>query len=127
MLNVIAGYDPPDPTSVRDRRRRLSRRRSPRGIRGLRIGVPRAVFFTQLDDEVAAAVERALDELRAARRRGARRRHRRASSPASARPSASCSPRRSRSTPTRSRTRPDDFGADVRAILANPTPRPARR
>ena len=34
-------------------------------IRGLRIGVPRSYFYAQLDDEVATAVERAIAELRA--------------------------------------------------------------
>src|SRR5207248_2473909 len=63
VLNAIAGYDPADPASVRipvdDYGAALAR-----GMRGLRIGVPRPYFFARLDDEVAAAVERALGELR---------------------------------------------------------------
>ena len=63
MLNAIAGYDPADATTVRtpvdDYTRELGA-----GLRGLRIGVPRAYFFAQLDDEVAAAVESAIAELR---------------------------------------------------------------
>jgi aspartyl-tRNA(Asn)/glutamyl-tRNA(Gln) amidotransferase subunit A len=122
MLNVLAGYDPADATSVRtpvdDYTAEIGA-----GIRGLRIGVPRAYFFAQLDDEVAAAVERALEELR---RLGAEVRdieldgvelgvgatfglvlteaqeiHAEAL-----------------------RTRSDDFGADVRAILTTPAPDP---
>ncbi len=63
VLNAIAGYDPADPATVRtavdDYTEALAG-----GVRGLRIGVPRPYFFAQLDDEVATAVERALDELR---------------------------------------------------------------
>jgi aspartyl-tRNA(Asn)/glutamyl-tRNA(Gln) amidotransferase subunit A len=62
MLNAIAGYDPADATSVRipvaDATAQLGK-----GVRGLRIGVPRAWFFERADDEVTAAVERALAEL----------------------------------------------------------------
>jgi Asp-tRNA(Asn)/Glu-tRNA(Gln) amidotransferase A subunit family amidase len=39
-------------------------RRGPPGTRNLRIGVPRAYFFDDLDPEVAAAVEQALSTLR---------------------------------------------------------------
>jgi aspartyl-tRNA(Asn)/glutamyl-tRNA(Gln) amidotransferase subunit A len=63
VLNAVAGYDPVDPTTVRipveDYTAALAG-----GVRGLRIGVPRPFFFAQLDDEVAAAVERALGQLR---------------------------------------------------------------
>jgi len=62
MLNAIAGYDAADATSVRapveDATAQLGK-----GVRGLRIGVPRAWFFERADDEVTAAVERALAEL----------------------------------------------------------------
>ena len=62
LLNAMAGYDPSDPTTVRtpveDYTERLSS-----GIRGLRVGVPRAYFFDRLDDEVRAGVERAIQEL----------------------------------------------------------------
>ena len=63
MLNAVAGYDPVDPDDrripVEDYTAALAG-----GVRGLRIGVPRPFFFAQLDDEVAAAVERALGQLR---------------------------------------------------------------
>jgi aspartyl-tRNA(Asn)/glutamyl-tRNA(Gln) amidotransferase subunit A len=63
VLNAIAGYDPADATTVRtpvdDYTRELGG-----GLRGLRIGVPRAYFFDRLEDEVRAAVEQALAELR---------------------------------------------------------------
>jgi aspartyl-tRNA(Asn)/glutamyl-tRNA(Gln) amidotransferase subunit A len=63
VLNAIAGYDPADASSVRvpveDFTAALGA-----GVRGLRIGVPRDYFFWRLEDEVAEAVERALGELR---------------------------------------------------------------
>ena len=63
MLGVMAGYDPGDPATVRmpvgDLTAELGK-----GIRGLRIGVPRDYFFDHLDDGVAVAVESALDEFR---------------------------------------------------------------
>ena len=62
MLNVIAGYDPADPASVRvpvdDVTAFLGA-----GVRGLRIGVPRGYFFDHLEDDIAAAMERAIDVL----------------------------------------------------------------
>ena len=63
MLNVIAGYDPSDATTVRttvdDYTAQLGA-----GLRGLRVGVPRGYFFDRLHDEVATAVENAIEELR---------------------------------------------------------------
>ncbi len=63
MLNAIAGYDPSDANSVRvpveDYTAALGA-----GVRGLRIGVPRDYFYGNLESEVAAAVERALGEFR---------------------------------------------------------------
>jgi aspartyl-tRNA(Asn)/glutamyl-tRNA(Gln) amidotransferase subunit A len=62
MLKAIAGYDPADPASARipvdDAAASLAA-----GVRGLRVGVPRGAFLERVDDEVAAAVERALAEL----------------------------------------------------------------
>jgi aspartyl-tRNA(Asn)/glutamyl-tRNA(Gln) amidotransferase subunit A len=62
VLNTIAGYDAADATSARtpvdDATAQLRA-----GARGLRVGVPRAWFFERLDGEVADAVERALAEL----------------------------------------------------------------
>jgi aspartyl-tRNA(Asn)/glutamyl-tRNA(Gln) amidotransferase subunit A len=61
MLNAIAGYDPVDACSLRvpveDVTVRLGE-----GVRGLRIGVPRGYFFDQLEDDIAAALEAAIDE-----------------------------------------------------------------
>jgi aspartyl-tRNA(Asn)/glutamyl-tRNA(Gln) amidotransferase subunit A len=63
MLRVMAGYDPADfstvPVPVEEYTAGLGA-----GIRGLRVGVPRAYFYDRLDDEVRAAVETALDALR---------------------------------------------------------------
>jgi aspartyl-tRNA(Asn)/glutamyl-tRNA(Gln) amidotransferase subunit A len=63
MLAVIAGYDPPDPTTadvpVPDYARGMNMRTSK-----LRLGIPRAPFFDRLDPEVGAAVEDAIKVLR---------------------------------------------------------------
>src|SRR4030095_16995163 len=63
VLNAVAGYDAEDATTARvptaDYTADLSK-----GVRGLRIGVPREYFFDHLEDEVASAVERAIAELK---------------------------------------------------------------
>lgn len=63
LLTAIAGPDPADPAAatvpVPDFTAGLED-----GVRGLRIGLPRAYFFEQLDDDVARAVEAAVDVLR---------------------------------------------------------------
>lgn len=62
MLNIMAGYDPADATSLRlppeDFTADLYK-----GIEGLRVGVPRAHFFDHLEEDVATAVESAIAEL----------------------------------------------------------------
>ena len=62
MLGAIAGYDPLDPTTVRvpidDYHAGLDG-----GVRGLRIGVPRDWFFDHLQDGVATAIEAAIETL----------------------------------------------------------------
>ncbi len=62
LLNAIAGYDPLETTSidvpVPDYTRALHER-----ISGLRLGIPRSVFFEQLDPEIAAAVSKAIEVL----------------------------------------------------------------
>jgi aspartyl-tRNA(Asn)/glutamyl-tRNA(Gln) amidotransferase subunit A len=63
MLGTIAGYDPTEPTSVDrppvDYLRALGMRTAK-----LRLGIPRASFYDDLDSEVAAAVAAGLDVLR---------------------------------------------------------------
>jgi aspartyl-tRNA(Asn)/glutamyl-tRNA(Gln) amidotransferase subunit A len=63
MLNVLAGYDAGDPASadvaVADYTCGLSET-----LPGLRIGVPRAFFFENLDSEVAGAIEKAIQVFR---------------------------------------------------------------
>jgi len=63
MLSVIAGYDQLDPTTVDvpvpDYTGALKRETSK-----LRLGIPRALFYENLDPEVAKAVEQAVDDLR---------------------------------------------------------------
>lgn len=62
MTQAIAGHDPNDPVTSRlpvpDYARQLTGE-----VRGLRVGVPRALFFDQIDPQVAAAVETAITEL----------------------------------------------------------------
>ena len=63
LLNVIAGYDPQDPTTVDmpvpDYTKALGAPTSK-----LRLGVPRKPFFDNLDPDVAKAVDAAIDVLR---------------------------------------------------------------
>jgi aspartyl-tRNA(Asn)/glutamyl-tRNA(Gln) amidotransferase subunit A len=65
VLSVIAGHDPQDATSsplpVPDYTADLDK-----GVAGLRLGVPTEYFAEGLDAEVRAAVERSIDQLRAA-------------------------------------------------------------
>jgi aspartyl-tRNA(Asn)/glutamyl-tRNA(Gln) amidotransferase subunit A len=65
VLGVIAGYDPLDATSaerpVPDYREALKQ-----PVAGLKVGVPAEYFAEGLDPEVRAAVEKAIDGLRAA-------------------------------------------------------------
>jgi aspartyl-tRNA(Asn)/glutamyl-tRNA(Gln) amidotransferase subunit A len=64
VMTVIAGHDPRDPTSARepvpDYEAALTG-----DIRGMRIGVPTNVFFDNADAPVIAAIDTALDVLRA--------------------------------------------------------------
>ena len=63
VLQAIAGYDPADHSTVRTAvDDYLSGLRG--GARGIRVGVPRSFFFDLLDDDVRAAVEEALRVLR---------------------------------------------------------------
>ncbi len=66
MLQVLAGYDPGDPASadspVPDFLANISHLPS-----ALRIGVPRACFFDELDAGVSAAVEKAIEVFRGLR------------------------------------------------------------
>ena len=120
VLNAIAGYDANDATTVRvpteDYTAQLGA-----GLRGLRIGVPRAWFFEHCDEEVAAAVEVALGELR---RLGADVRD--APLPGVAEgvgaTFAFVLAEAQQIHAEGLRTRPQDFGADVRALLQSPTP-----
>ncbi len=120
VLNTVAGYDPADATTVRARVPDFTAELDA-GVRGLRIGVPRGFFFDHLDDEVAAAVERAIAELRAL---GADVRDVALSGVEEGVAStfglvlAEAQEIHAESL----RTRPQDFGADVRDLLANQAP-----
>ena len=62
LLNAIAGYDPIETTSVDvpvpDYSRALHSK-----VSGFRLGIPRAIFYEQLDPEIAAATDKAIDFL----------------------------------------------------------------
>ena len=65
LLSVIAGRDPRDSTSAEHPAQDYARDLD-RGIRGLRIGVPRAFLSEGIEEGVRAAFATALDELRSA-------------------------------------------------------------
>jgi aspartyl-tRNA(Asn)/glutamyl-tRNA(Gln) amidotransferase subunit A len=115
VLNAIAGYDASDATTVRvpteDYTAQLGA-----GVRGLRVGVPRAWFFERCDEEVAAGVEAALTELR---RLGADVRDVAEGVGATF---AFVLAEAQEIHAASLRARPEDFGADVRALLQSPAP-----
>jgi len=120
LLNAIAGYDAADPTTIRvpvdDYSADLAL-----GLSGLRIGIPRGYFYDHLEDDVAAAVERAIADLRAL---GAQVHEIEIPGVAAgvgalfALVLAEAQEIHSRALPARL----TDFGADVRALLASPSP-----
>jgi aspartyl-tRNA(Asn)/glutamyl-tRNA(Gln) amidotransferase subunit A len=120
VLNAIAGYDANDATSVRAPVEDFSAQLAA-GVRGLRVGVPRAWFFEHCDEEVAAAVEEALAELR---RLGAEVRE--VDLPGVAEgvgaTFAFVLAEAQQIHAEGLRERPADFGADVRALLQSPAP-----
>lgn len=63
MLDVIAGYDPPDPTTVTEPVADYTRAMK-MPVSKFRLGIPRKPFFDSLDPEVEKAVEAALGVLR---------------------------------------------------------------
>jgi aspartyl-tRNA(Asn)/glutamyl-tRNA(Gln) amidotransferase subunit A len=62
-MNVIAGHDPGDSTSVAHPVPDYTRQLLP-DIKGLRIGIPREYFVEGMQDQVRAAVEAAIEKLR---------------------------------------------------------------
>ena len=63
MLQALAGYDPADPASSREPVADYLAGIGG-GVKGLRVGVPRAYFFEDTTDEVKAAFEQAMTTLR---------------------------------------------------------------
>ena len=63
MMQPLQGFDPLDPVSVRSERKPIQGQ-MPRDVAGLRIGIPRAPFFVDLDPEVDQAVQRAIAVLK---------------------------------------------------------------
>ena len=120
VLNAIAGYDAADATTARipseDYGAQLGA-----GVRGLRVGVPREWFFERCDEEVAAGVEAALAELR---RLGADVRD--VALPGVAEGVGAIFgfvlAEAQEIHAANLKARPQDFGADVRAILQSPAP-----
>jgi aspartyl-tRNA(Asn)/glutamyl-tRNA(Gln) amidotransferase subunit A len=62
VMNALVGFDPFDPVSVRAETQDLHAAIG-REVRNLRIGIPRAPFFADLDPEIDAAVSRAIEVL----------------------------------------------------------------
>jgi aspartyl-tRNA(Asn)/glutamyl-tRNA(Gln) amidotransferase subunit A len=120
VLDAIAGYDPADPVSVRApvERYAAALESLPKGVR---VGVPRRYFYERLDSEVAAAVDAALGALRSL---GADVRDVElpSSEPAIMPLFGVVLAEAQHIHAERLRTRPQDFGRDVAAILGNPTP-----
>jgi len=63
LLNVLAGYDPQDPTSIPSAETDYTAGLG-RGVSGLRVGVPQDFFFEQATPEVRELVGKAIDTLR---------------------------------------------------------------
>ncbi len=63
VMNVIAGHDPRDSTSVSHPVPDYTHQLLP-GIKGLRIGIPKEYFVEGMQDQVRAAVEAAIEKLR---------------------------------------------------------------
>jgi aspartyl-tRNA(Asn)/glutamyl-tRNA(Gln) amidotransferase subunit A len=67
LLQVMAGFDPKDPTTRRDRvPDYLGALAGAGGLRGLRIGVPHDQFLTRMEPDVGAAIQDALGVLKRA-------------------------------------------------------------
>ncbi len=63
LLNVMTGFDPNDSTSL-DREKEDYTRDLEQPLAGLRVGLPREFFAEGLNNDVAAAVEAAVEELK---------------------------------------------------------------
>lgn len=63
VMTVLTGFDPLDPVSIDAPRENLYEAIG-RDVSGLRIGIPRAPFFVDLDPEIAAATDAAIDVLK---------------------------------------------------------------
>ena len=59
LMQPLPGFDPLDPVSVRTERNPLEGS-MPRDVASLRIGIPRAPFFVDLDPDIDAATRRAI-------------------------------------------------------------------
>ena len=120
MLQAIAGYDPADfstvPVPVDDYTTALEG-----GIKGLRVGVPRAWFYDQLDGEVRSAVEAAVETLRGL---GAQVREVTIPGLEPLVPAlfGFVVAEQQEYHAEALATRPQDFGPDVRAVLSSPAP-----
>ncbi len=120
ILNAVAGYDPMDATTVRTPTEDYTAGLRD-GVRGMRIGIPRAYFYDHLEDDVSVAVEHAISELR---RLGADVRD--VEIPGVADGVGALFglvlAEAQEIHAAALHTRPADFGADVRALLTSPSP-----
>ncbi len=121
LLNAVAGYDPLDPTTVRTPTEDYTAALHGGDLRGLRIGIPRAYFYDHLEDGIAGPVEAAIAALR---RLGADVRDVTIAGVAAGVGAlfALVLAEAQEIHADAMRTRPADFGADVRALLSNPPP-----
>ncbi len=63
VMNALAGFDPLDPVSI-DVPRENFHEATGRDVSSLRIGIPRTPFYDDLDPEIAAATDDALEVIR---------------------------------------------------------------
>ena len=61
MLNVMAGFDPKDSTSI-DRKKEDYTKNIDQPIEGLKIGLPKEYFAEGLDGDVAKLIEAAINQ-----------------------------------------------------------------
>lgn len=64
LLTAMAGYDPQDVASVEHTREDFVLTTQKVSVAGLRLGIPRAPFFDNLDEDTTSAVEAAIQVLR---------------------------------------------------------------
>ena len=64
MLNILAGTDPYDSTSIRDLEKKDYLKELKCGVNGMKVGVPEEFFGEGLDEEIKATIENAISILK---------------------------------------------------------------